>query len=113
MARIEGNTPFAFACGFAMVHLASTQRDDHGAATSTELRVLRQGSAAECDGRADLFIGMYVLRGLRREQAAQCVRELRRRLRAAADPPGHRMAARTIDRKAATVGQARASFVQS
>ena len=31
-------------------------RGDDGAATPAELRILRQGPAAECDGRADLFL---------------------------------------------------------
>src|SRR2546422_8619308 len=67
-------------------------RDHHGAATPAKLRVLRQGPAAERCGGADLFLRMYVLCGLRREQAAQCVPELRRWVCAAADPARHRAA---------------------
>ena len=38
-------------------------------------------------GRADLFLRMHVLLGLRGQQAAQCLPELRRRLCAAAVRP--------------------------
>ena len=84
----------------------------HGAATSAELRILRQGPAAERDGRADLFLRMHVLRGLRGEQAAQCLPELRRRLCAAADPARDGAAAGRVRHQAAAVGQARASEIQ-
>src|SRR5665213_719588 len=56
---------------------------------------------------------MHILRGLRREQAPQCMPELRRRLRPAADPACNGMAARTIGRKAPAIGQARASVFWS
>src|SRR3954462_317592 len=42
--------------------LGITSRGDDGAATPAELRILRQGPAAECCGRADLFLRMHVLR---------------------------------------------------
>src|SRR5882724_10653756 len=55
---------------------------------------------------------MHVLRGLRREQTAQCVPELRRRFRAASDPTRDGVAAGTVGCEAAAVGQARASVLQ-
>jgi hypothetical protein len=79
---------------------------DHGAATPAELRILRQGSATECDGSAHLLVRVHVLRGLRRGQAAQCLPELRRRIRAAPDPARAGMAARIISCEAAAIGPA-------
>jgi len=49
---------------------------------------------------------MHVLRRLRGKRFAQCLSELRWRLRAAADPPGYGMAARTFGRQAPAIGQA-------
>jgi hypothetical protein len=43
---------------------------------------------------------MHVLRRLRRQRAVQRLPELRRRVRAATDPPGDRMAAGTVRRQA-------------
>jgi hypothetical protein len=83
------------------------RRDDHGFATPTELRILRQGSPAACCGSAHLLLRMHVLRGLRREQAAQRMPELRRRFCRAADPACKGMAP-LVRREASTVGQARA-----
>src|SRR6516164_10760305 len=51
---------------------------------------------------------MHLLRRLRRDQACQCLPELRRRLRAAPDPPCARMAGWRMRRQASAVGQARA-----
>src|SRR5450631_4174956 len=56
---------------------------------------------------------MHILRGLRREQAAQCLPELRRRLCAAADPADTTVAAERVRHHAASLGQARASEFQS
>ena len=42
---------------------------------------------------------------------AQCLPELRRRFRAAADPAGERVAAGIVGREAAAVGQTRASVL--
>ena len=81
MAQFEGNSSFAFRGSICDDGPEiSITRDDHGAATPAELRILRQGPAAERGGRADLFLRMHVLRGLRGEQAAQCLPELRRRV---------------------------------
>src|SRR5882672_3206961 len=55
---------------------------------------------------------MHLLRGLRRDQAAQCLPELRRRIRSPADPACQRMAAGTIGCEAAAVRQARTSVLQ-
>src|SRR5664280_534408 len=55
---------------------------------------------------------MHVLRGLRREQAAQCMPELRRRLCAAADPPGTAVAAECLRHHAAPFIQTRTSEFQ-
>src|SRR4051812_22251098 len=55
---------------------------------------------------------MHVLRGLCRDQAAQCMSELRRRFYAAADQAGDGMAAGTNRCEAAALGQAGASVVQ-
>ncbi len=87
-------------------------RDRHGAATPAELRILRQGPAAERDGGADLFLRMHVLCGLRREQIAQRLPELRRRFCSPADPAHDPDAAWRLRRQAAAVRQARASEVQ-
>jgi hypothetical protein len=70
MAEIEGYSPFISGIGFAMLDLAETQEATDGAATSTQLRILRQGPAAERDGGADMHLRMHILRGLRRDQAA-------------------------------------------
>src|SRR3982074_3391551 len=96
MAQIEGNSSFAFPARFAIIEASQNLRDDHGTATTTELRILRQGPPAECDGGADMHLRMHVLRGLRRDQASQCVPELRRRFRAAADQAFTAMAARGL-----------------
>ena len=88
-------------------------RDDHGAAATAELRILRQGFAAISDGSAHLFLRMHVLRRLRRDQAAQCLPELRRRLCPKADPSLKGMAPRCFGWKTSAVGQARAFIVQS
>jgi hypothetical protein len=88
-------------------------RDNHGAATSAELRILRQGSAAEFNGSADLLLRMHVLCGLRREQALQCLPELRRRFCAAPDPAGDPTAARRFGATTSAIGQTRASQIQS
>src|ERR1700676_816008 len=84
----------------------------HGTATPTELRILRQGPAAERDGGADMHLRMHLLRGLRRDQAAQRLPELRRRFRAAADPACQGMAARRLRHQAGALGQTRASEIQ-
>src|SRR6202035_5807092 len=86
VAEIEGDSPFESGVRFAMIRLTSTSRDHHGAATSAELRILRQGSAAAFDRSAHLLLRMHVLCGLRRDQALQCVPKLRRRFCTAADP---------------------------
>ena len=56
MAQIEGNSSFAFSDTICDDRLQSSHETDHGAATPAELRILRQGPAAERDGRADLFL---------------------------------------------------------
>src|SRR4051794_35869281 len=111
MAQFEGNSSFAFCCRSANID-RYIPRDNDGAATPAELRILRQGPAAECCGRADLFLRMHVLRGLRGDQAAQCLPELRRRVCAAADPACDRTAAPRVRDEAAAVGQARAFEIQ-
>jgi hypothetical protein len=70
MAEIEGDLSFALRVCFAMIRLAQTSRDHHGAAASAELRILRQGPAAELDGSAHLLLRVHVLCGLRRKQAS-------------------------------------------
>ena len=52
------------------------------------LRVLRPGSAAALAGRPHLHLRVHVLRRLRGRAARRRLPELRRQLRAAADPPG-------------------------
>ncbi len=84
----------------------SNGRDDHGAATPAKLRILRQGPAAELDGSANLLLRVHILRGLRREQARQCLPELRRWLCPATNPAGQGMAPWTIGCEAAPVGPA-------
>src|SRR5262245_12946889 len=74
--------------------------------------MLRPRPAARLHERADLLLRVHVLRGLRRERAAQRLPELRRRLRAAADPAGDRMAGRTLRREAAAVGETPLVVVQ-
>ena len=114
MAQIEGNSSFAFSASICDDLASDYQHHetDHGAATPAELRILRQGPAAERGGRADLFLRMHVLRGLRRQQAAQCLPELRRRLCAAADPARDRAAAGRVRHQAVAVGQAGAFEIQ-
>src|SRR5467141_357367 len=114
MAEIEGDSAFASGGSFAILCLTSSKRTrQRGAATPAKLRVLRQGSSAELNGSAHLQLRMHVLRGLRREQTAQCVPELRRRFCRAADPPGEGMAAGIVGREAPAIGQAGASVLQS
>src|SRR5882757_6388470 len=55
---------------------------------------------------------MHVLRRLRRQQAAQCLPELRRRFCTAADPTSAGMAAGTNGCETAAVRQARSSVLQ-
>ena len=112
MTEIEGDSPFESPVRFAMIALIQPRRGGDGAATPAELRILRQGPAAGRNGRADLQLRVHVLRGLRRDQAAQCLPELRRRFRAAADPARERMAARAIGREATSFGQACSSQLQ-
>src|SRR3954467_9643141 len=88
------------------------ERED-GPRTSAELRVLRQGPAAGCYRSADLQLRVHVLRRLRRNQATQCLPQLRRRLRASADPPGNRVAARSVGRQAPALQQTRAPLLRS
>src|SRR6188508_1740364 len=90
----------------------SNPRDHHGPATPPELRILRQGPAALGDGGAHLLLRMHVLRRLRGDETRQCLPELRRRFRAAADPPVKGMAQWRVRDKTSAIGQARASEVQ-
>src|SRR5581483_52368 len=110
LAQIEGKSSFACVDAFAMMRVEGER--DHGAAAATELRILRQGSAAVGDRCADLLLRMHVLRGLRGKQAIQRLPELRRRFRAAADPPVEGVAAWRVRDQARAVGQAGASEVQ-
>jgi hypothetical protein len=91
----------------------SNSRDDNGAATPAELRILRQGPAAECNGSANLLLRMHVLCGLRGDQARQRLSELRRRVCATTDPARDRTAARSVRREAPAVGQAGTPQIQS
>ena len=90
----------------------SNRENERGAGASAELRILRPGPAASGHRGADLHLRMHVLRGLRRDQAVQRLPELRRRLCAAADPPGRGMASRPLRRQASRLGQARSPVAQ-
>ena len=57
-----------------------------------QLRALRQGSSPGCARRAHLQLRVHVLRRVRGGRAPRRVPELRRRLPAAPDPPGGRVA---------------------
>ena len=69
-------------------------RFDH-APDAPQLRMLRQGPAARCARRADLFLRMHVLRGLRDWRAEGPLPELRRDICAAADARGASVGRRT------------------
>src|SRR6266704_1462796 len=96
-----------------MILLAQTSRDHDGAATPAELRILRQGPAAGFHRSAHLLLRVHVLRGLRREQTRQCLPELRRWFRPAANPAGEGVAARIVGCEAAAVGQAGEFVIRS
>src|SRR5258706_15772305 len=91
----------------------SNARDRHGAATPAELRILRQGPAAAFHGSAHLLLRVHILRGLRREQTRQRLPKLRRWFCPAADPARQGVGGGVICCEAATVGQARAYFLQT
>src|SRR5689334_20668470 len=78
-----------------------------GPAIAPQLRILRQGPATAVDGGANLLVRMHLLRGLRGDEAAQCLPELRRRLRAPADQAIEGMAIGRVRGQASTLGQAR------
>jgi hypothetical protein len=111
MAEIEGDSSFASRARFAMVRLVQTSRDDHGAATPTELRILRQGPSATHSGSAYLLLRVHVLRGLCGEQPPQRVPQLRRRFCPSTDPAEHRAAARRVRRETSAIEPACASQI--
>ena len=76
-------------------------RRRHGAATSTELRILRQGPAAARDGARICSYECTFCADCVENKLAQRLPELRRRLRAAADPALEGMAAGRVRGKAA------------
>ena len=76
---------------------------NHDIGTAAELRILRPGFAAGQRTRPDLFVRMHVLRGVCGAEFEKCVPELRRRIRAAADPPSTGVASGVIGGEAAGV----------
>ena len=86
---------------------------NHGAAAATELRILRQGPAAECARCAHLLLRMHLLRRLRRNKTLQRLPQLRRRLCAATDQPIEAMAAGRLRRESTAIGKARVPEIRA
>jgi len=76
------------------------------AEAETQLRILRQGLAAQRGGRTNLLLRGYVLRRVRQERAVQCLPELRRRVCTASDSAGGRAATGSLPRKTTRLDQA-------
>ena len=95
---------FAAAGGYSADY--RTPRSSPHAGTAPDLRALQHGFAAGLDRGAHLQLRVHLLLGVRGGRAAERLPQLRRRLRAAADPSG---AARRW-RGEARVGQRPASM---
>jgi hypothetical protein len=103
-------------CGAPAANLAARSNENEtrdGARTATELRMLRQGSAARLHTCAHLHLRVHLLRRLRRDHAEKCLPELRRRLYAATDPAGDGMASGAVGCEASAIDEARAPLLQS